>query len=216
MGVQQNTQMRVLYAVNESYCIDASTQKGTVLAIVECSSYGSPPSFGLANNPTDSSGQYMYTFHTSTYTNPKDGAHVELIYLTLNSSFVDIQGLTTIEISLSCNWDAGSWCLCDNGYVGCFWISPSAWCQCGLYSTITFKLCTAWPELTRPYFLNVPQQKAVQIPIDSPNDHYALFNTYEVVSQMYTIYDQQCIAGSLCMCLYVYVHVLARNCIIHQ
>ena len=177
-------QQRVLYAVDESQCLDASTQKGTVLAIVECSSYGRGPlsSFGIVNNPT-SNGEEVYTYHTSTFTNASDSAQVQLVYVTFNSNYAHELQVNAMEVTISCSWGTTdtSWCACKAEYNGCTWIRASV-CPCELVSTIRYKFCNTGQALARPYFLNVPQERTLQIPLHHPSDHYALFNVYKTVS----------------------------------
>ena len=146
--------LRVLYAVDESYCLDASTQKGTVLAIVECASYGVRPSFGIADYPTDSNGEQVYTFDTTQYTNAIDDAHVQVIHLTLNSNYA--YTLPENSIGMGCGRDNNSHVLVN--------------------ATIRFSFCTQLQDKARPYFLTVPQEWTLQIPINQTTDQYPLFH----------------------------------------
>ena len=152
--ISHKPQLRVLYAVDESYCIDASTQKGTVLAIVECSSYGTPPSFGIADNT-----QGTYAFHNSKRTNTSDGAHVYLIHLVLNSENTYMQQENVIDI-------------------GCIITSD---CSVVVNATIRFNFCTKPEEMPRPYFLTIPQEWTLQLPISHPTYQYPLFSAFAKV-----------------------------------
>ena len=144
----------MLYAVDESYCLDANTQKGTVLAIVECSSYGLYPEFGIADNPTDSTGQNIYAISTHTYSNASDDAHVELAHVTLNSSFAYTAQEYVMEVGCKVNFD----------------------CQVQVNATIRFSFCTNLQDKARPYFLTVPQEWTLPIPINMTTGHHPLFN----------------------------------------
>ena len=152
--VHHKPQLRVLYAVDESYCIDATTQNGTVLAIVECSSYGTRSYFGITENP-----QWTYASHTSTYTNASDGARVDLIHLVLNGNYAYMQRENVI-------------------HMGCIRTSN---CSLVVNATIRFKFCTKPQEKSRPYFLTIPQEWALHIPISHPTDQYPLFNVFAKV-----------------------------------
>ena len=161
--ISHKPQLRVLYAVDESYCIDASTQKGTVLAIVECSSYGTPPSFGIADYTQDA-----YIFHTSKHTNTSDDAHVHLIHVVLNSEKTYMQQENVIDI-------------------GCIIASD---CSVVVNATIRFNFCTKPEEMSRPYFLTIPQEWTLQLPISHPTYQYPLFNAFANV---------RCTACHVCM-----------------
>ena len=147
-------QLRVLYSVNETYCIDASAQKGTVLAIVECSAYGTAPLFGIHDNS-----QGAFAFHTSTYRNARDGAHVDLVYLTLNSSYAFMEQEKIIHIG------------CMKTYN----------CSVVVNATIRFNFCTKPEDQARPYFLTIPQEWTLQIPLSHPTDQYLLFSAFAKV-----------------------------------
>ena len=155
-----------MYAVDESYCLDASSQKGTVLAIVECSAFRFFPSFGITNYPTDSNGEQVYTVHIRDYTSASDDSRVKLIHLTLNSNYAYTLQEATIGMG------------CDTDYN----------CQLVVNATIRFRFCTQQQDKARPYFLTVPQEWTLQIPSNMTTGHHPLFNVftevrYEIMSK---------------------------------
>ena len=153
--IYHNPQLRVLYAVDETYCIDASAQKGTVLAIVECSAYGTAPYFAITQNP-----QGIFAFHTSTYANKSDGAHVDLVHLTLNSNSAYLQQR---DVMID---------------MGCIVASD---CSVVVNATIRFNFCDKPEDQARPYFLTIPQEWTLHIPLSHPTGQYPLFSAFAKV-----------------------------------
>ena len=125
-----------------------------MLAVVECSAYGTAPSFAITQNP-----QQIFVYHTSTYTNGSDGAHVDLVHLTLNSNSAYLQQVDVID-------------------MGCILTSD---CSVVVNATIRFNFCTKPKDPARPYFLTIPQKWTLQLPLSHPTGQYPLFSAFAKV-----------------------------------
>ena len=146
-----------------------------MLAIVECSAYGTTPFFKITQNP-----QQIFAFHTSTYANKSDGAHVDLVHLTLNSNSNSVY-LQQKDVMID---------------MGCIITSD---CSVVVNATIRFNFCTKPEDQARPYFITIPQEWTLHIPLSHPTDQYPLFSAFAKVRWIATA-------------CYVYIYIYACMC----